>query len=102
MTPKIPRVVIKSLWQFIQEDGSSGAVREWLAKNQGLDGNTADFMYGKMKAAKSVDELEAFINGDEDEPTKLSAQEMQMMAGGRRAVAAASTSAASKSKWPWQ
>jgi len=102
MTPKIPKVVIKSLFTFMQENKNTNAVSAWLVKSQGLDQKTAEFVAGKIKGAKDTAELEAFLNGSDDEPVKMSAAEMQMMAGGRAAVSRASSTAATKSKWPWE
>ena len=101
MTPKIPKVVVKSLYEYVQEQGSGDAVVEWLVKNQGLDQSTAQFMFEKLQTANSLEEFNAYVNDEElDEPVKMSAQEMQMMQAGRAAVATASASA--RSKWPWE
>lgn len=101
MTPKIPKVVVKSLFEYLKEHGSGDAVVEWLVANQGLDRSSAEFMFQKLKAANSVEEFNAHVNDEElDEPVKMSAQEMQMMQAGRAAVRRAT--AATTSKWPWE
>lgn len=100
-TPKIPKVVVKSLYEYVQEQGSKDAVVEWLVANQGLDRSSAEFMFQKLQTAKSVDEFNAYVNDEElDEPVKMSAQEMQMMQAGRAALSKAT--AAARSKWPWE
>lgn len=100
--PRVPKVVVKSLWQFVQENKNTKAISGWFQKNQGLDAKTADFVAGKIAVAKSVEELDGFLNGSDDEPVKMSAQEMQMMAGGRTAVVSGATKASADSKWPWE
>ncbi len=101
MTPKIPKVVVKSLFEYVKEQGSGDTVVEWLVSNQGLDRSSAEFMFQKLQTANSVDDFNAYVNDEElDEPVKMSAQEMQMMQAGRAAVARAT--AATTSKWPWE
>ena len=102
MTPKIPKVVVKSLWQYIQDEGSEDAVVEWLTKHQGLDRGTAEFIYARLNSADSFEEFNAFVNDEGEEPVKLTAQEMQMMSAGRAALASASSTSATRSKWPWE
>ena len=101
MTPKIPKVVVKSLFEYVKDQGSGDAVVQWLVSHQGLDQSSAEFMFQKLQAAESIDEFNAYVNDEElDEPVKMTAQEMQMMQAGRAAVAKAS--AATSSKWPWE
>lgn len=101
MTPKIPKVVVKSLFEYVREQGSTDTVVDWLVANQGLDRSSAQFMLLKLQTANTVDEFNAYVNDEElDEPVKMSAPEMQMMQAGRAAVARAT--AATTSKWPWE
>lgn len=97
----VPAVIVQSLFDYIATQGSPDTVVLWLATYGGLSQEAAVFTYDTLRAARTVEELDEFVNGTGPLPG-ATPDEQVLVDQARAAFAAAAVNAAAKSKWPWE
>lgn len=105
MSENFPKVLAKSLYEDFQA-GKADKITAWAkSHNDPAVKGSAEPMVKYLKACKNFDEFYTVLNGGTiDTPVKLTAAEMQAVAGGRKMMSAAvgSVKVSAKSKWPWE
>lgn len=120
MSENFPKVLAKSLYEDFKS-GKTDKITTWAkSHNDPIVKNAAGPMVKYLKACKNFDEFYTILNGGTiDTPVKLTASEMQAIAGGMKMISAsyygkavsgrASMSAgsmnyasAASSKFPWE
>ena len=97
----VPKVVVQSLFNFIQTQGSPDAVVLWCVGEGHMSSGTAVFTYDQMHAAANVDQLNMFVNGYGPMPGVPAAVQPTLNEA-RAALRAAAVRQTTKSKWPWE
>jgi hypothetical protein len=106
MSENFPKVLAKSLYEDFQS-GKADKITSWAkSHNDPAVKGSAEPMVKYLKSCKNFDEFYTVLNGGTiDTPVKLTAAEMQAVAGGRQVMKAAVSSmrvTSAKSKWPWE
>ena len=96
--PVVPQVIVQSLFDYIQTQGSPDAMVLWMTQNMQLSPDTPLFIYDTVRSFTTVGQLNEFVNGSGPMPGLPPGP----LAEARMAVASASASASQASKWPWE
>jgi hypothetical protein len=97
----VPMVVIQSLFNFMQTQGSPDKVVLYCVEQEKMSNATAVFTYDQMRAAHDVTTLNMFVNGIGPMPG-VSPADKPKLDEARAALRHAAVKAAPKSKWPWE
>jgi hypothetical protein len=103
----IPMVVVQSLFNFMQTQGSPDAVVLWCVQQGHMSQETAVFTYDQLRGGSSpgtpptVERLNMFVNGYGPMPGVASGDQGHLNEA-RAALRAAAVKATTKSKWPWE
>jgi hypothetical protein len=103
----VPLVVIQSLFNFMQTQGSPDAVVLWCVEQGHMSQATAVFTYDQLRGGSTpgspptVERLNMFVNGYGPMPG-IAPDDQDHLNEARAALRAAATRASATSKWPWQ
>jgi|GEM_PF-3472879 len=98
MAKKLPKIIVKSMWEHIHSGASDESMRDWFV-SEGMNIEHANEAVVQLKACASEEALYELVNAGREEEDSgegdLSDEALEAVAGGARA-------AAGRSKWPWE
>jgi len=97
----VPLVVIKSLYNFIQTQGSPDSVVLYCVQQGHMSQETAVFTYDTMRAQTSFVGINNFVNGYGAMPGVAPGNQPHLDEA-RAALRIAATKTIQKSSWPWE